>query len=66
MRKRLDDAMRAMDTQRADGDGRVRLGGTQVRAEGVFWAELFSGTFGVVVFAVSTAALAALLVWLYA
>ena len=66
MANRLDEAMRAMDSQRVDGDGRLRLGGTQARAEGVFWAELFSGTFGVVVFAVCVAALVALLIWLYA
>jgi hypothetical protein len=64
--KHLDEAMRAMDSQRADGDGRLRLGGTQARAEGVFWAELFRGTFGIVVFAICVAALAALLIWLYA
>ena len=58
--------MRAMDTQRADDDGRVRLGGTQARAEGVFLASFFSGTFGLVVFVVCIAAVAALLVWLYA
>ncbi len=66
MSKRLDEAMRAMDTQRADGDGRVRLGGTQSRAEGVFLVSFFSGTFGLVVFLVCLAALIALLVWLYA
>jgi hypothetical protein len=64
--KRFDEAMRAMDSQRADGDGRIRLGGTQARAEGVFLASLFGGAFGAVVFAICVAALAALLVWLYA
>jgi hypothetical protein len=64
--KRLDDAIRAMDTQNVDGDGRLRLGGTQARAEGVFLTSLLTGTFGLVVGAVSVAALAALLVWLFA
>jgi hypothetical protein len=64
--KRFDEAMQAMDSQRADGDGRIRLGGTQARAEGVFLASLFSGKFGVVVFVVCLVALAALLVSLYA
>ena len=57
--------MRAMDTQNVDGDGQLRLGGTQARAEGVFFASLFSGTFGLVVGAICVAALAALLIWLF-
>jgi hypothetical protein len=65
MGKRFDEASRAMDTQGVDGDGRIRLGGTQARAEGVFLTSLFSGTFGVVVGLVCVAALTALLVWLY-
>jgi len=65
MSKRLDEAMRAMDTQRADGDGRIRLGGTQVRAEGVYWSSLLSGTFGLVVVVASVAALTAILIWLF-
>jgi hypothetical protein len=63
--KRLDEATRAMDSQGVDADGRIRLGGTQARAEGVFLTSLFSGVFGVVVFVLCVAALAALLVWLY-
>ena len=66
MVKRLESAMRAMDSQNRDGDGRLRLGGTQSRAEGVFLASLFDGAFGWIVFAVCVAGLAALLVWLYA
>jgi hypothetical protein len=65
MRKPLDEAMRAMDTQNVDGDGRVRLGGTQARAEGVFLSSLFSGTFGVVLGVVCVAAMAAPLFWLF-
>jgi hypothetical protein len=62
----LDRALRQMDTQNRDADGRLRLGGTQSRAEGVFLASLFDGVFGRIVFAVCVAALAAILVWLYA
>ena len=65
MSKRLDQALRAMDTQRADADGRIRLGGTQSRAEGVFLTSLFDGMFGRAVFAVCVAALTALLLWLF-
>jgi hypothetical protein len=65
MSRRLDEAMRAMDTQRVDGDGRLRLGGTQARAEGVFLSTLLSGTFGVVVGWVCVALFAALLIWLF-
>jgi hypothetical protein len=54
-----------MDTQRLDGDGRMRMGGTEARAEGVFLASLFSGRFGLVVLLASVAALVALLIWLF-
>ena len=66
MSKRFDGAVRDMDAASIDPDGRMRLGSQQARAEGVFLTSLFSGRFGVVVFAVCCAALAALVVWLWA
>ena len=64
--KRFDQAVRAMDARSIDADGRMRLGSQQANAEGAFLASFFSGTLGLVVFVVCAAALAALLVWLFA
>jgi hypothetical protein len=54
-----------MDANAADDDARWRLS-TPARADYAFWDTLLAGTAGWAVFAVCVAALAALLIWLFA
>jgi hypothetical protein len=65
MTNRFDRAVDEMDANAWDADGKWRLS-SPARMDYAFWNELLRGWVGWAMFALCAAAVAALLVWLYA
>jgi hypothetical protein len=65
MGRRFQRSLSEMDANASDADGKWRLS-TPARADYAFWNTFLAGWVGWAIFAVCAAALALLLIWLYA